>query len=55
MQFQHDHPKTFYLQLYFETFGNSFDQPDYQISVHLQELLIKVFKAQDDDLGRLGR
>ena len=56
--FDHDHPKKSYPQLYFETFDNinwikdPFNQTDYQIYVHLQEILIKAFKEQDweDDL-----
>ena len=47
------YPKTFYRQLYFETFDNTtncikyrFNQKDYQIYVHLQEILTNVFKEQ---------
>ena len=47
------HPKAFYRQLYFETFDNTmncikrrFNQKDYQIYVHLQEILINFFKEQ---------
>ena len=43
-----------YRQLYFETFDNikncikyCFNQTDYQIYAHLQEILIKAFKEQD--------
>ena len=46
--------KKIYRQLYFENFYNiincikdSFNQKDYQIYVHLQEILMKVFKEQD--------
>ena len=56
--FYHDHLKTNYCQLYFETFDNftncikvRFNQADYQIYVHLQEILIKAFKQDwEDDL-----
>ena len=51
--FYHDHPKKIYRQLYFETFDNincikdCFNQTDYQIYVHLQEILMKAFKEQN--------
>ena len=52
--FYHDHPKHFHRQLYSETFANTincikdpFNKTDYQIYVHVQEILIKVFKEQD--------
>ena len=55
--FYHNHPKTFYRQLYFETFGNilncikdRLNQKDYQIYVCLQEIVyvyLNVFKEQD--------
>ena len=57
--FYHDHPKKIYRQLYFETFDNiinrikdRFNLADYQIYVHLQEILTKAFKEQkwEDDL-----
>ena len=57
--FYHDHPKTFHCQLYFEIFDNiinriqdCYNQANYQINVHLQEILIRVFKEQgwEDDL-----
>ena len=48
--FYHDHPKKIHRQLYFETNDNiincikdCFNRTDYQISVHLQEILIKAF------------
>ena len=51
--FYHDHPKKFYHKLQFETFDNitncikdRFNQTDYQIYVHLQEILIKAFKEK---------
>ena len=57
--FYHNHPKTFYCQLYFKTFGNilnyikdRLNQKDYQIYVCLQEIVhvyLKVFKEQDSE------
>ena len=55
----HDHPQKVHCHLYFETFHNiincikdRFNQTDYQIYVHIQEIFIKAFKEQDgeDDL-----
>ena len=57
--FYHDNLKTLYRQLYFQNFDNiincikdHFNQTGYQIYVHLQEILLKVFKEQnlEDDL-----
>ena len=55
--FYHNHPKTFYRQLYFKTFGNilncikdRLNQKDYQIYACLQEIVyvyLKDFKEQD--------
>ena len=61
MSFYHDHPKKIYRRLYFEIFEHiccikdRFNQTDYQIYVHPQEILIKAFIEQDweDDLQSL--
>ena len=57
--FYHDHPKKLHRQLYFKPFDDiinsikdRFNQTDYEIHLHLQDILIKAFKKQDwsDDL-----